>query len=118
MLVATFPWVDGLTFSQVLARTTADDGDRDAVVFPQLGYRRRYREFAEDVSAAARALIALGVEHGDHVGIWSTNTPPWVVLQFATAAIGAVLVNINPAYRAHELRYVLQQADITTLFLT
>ena len=62
--------------------------------------------------------MALGVQRGENVGIWATNWPQWVVLQFATAHIGAVLVNVNPAYRAHELCYVLQQADISALFLT
>src|SRR5207249_3463374 len=66
----------------------------------------------------ARALLARGVRHGEHVGIWATNLPEWVLVQFATAHIGAVLVNINPAYRAHEAEYCLCQADITTLFLT
>src|SRR5262249_42107533 len=60
----------------------------------------------------------LGIQGGEHIGIWATNWPEWVVLQFATAQMGAVLVNVNPAYRASELQYVLQQADITTLFLT
>src|SRR5262249_21299625 len=71
-----------------------------------------------DVRTAARALLALGVRRGEHVGVWSTNWPQWVVLQFATAEIGAVLVTINPAYRAHELAYVVKQADLVALFLT
>lgn len=111
-------WVDGLTFAEVLRRTAERVGDRDALVFPHLGLRRSYREFEQDVAQVARALMALGVERGEHVGIWATNWPQWVVTQFATAAIGAVLVNINPSYRAHELEYVLNQADITTLLLT
>jgi fatty-acyl-CoA synthase len=117
MTHTTAPWVDGLTYGQVLDETAARHGQRDALVFPQLGYRRSYAAFRAEVRAAARALLALGIRPGEHVGIWSTNRPAWVVLQFATAAIGAVLVNVNPAYRAHELRYVLDQADITTLFL-
>jgi fatty-acyl-CoA synthase len=112
------PWVDGRTFSEVLDRTAARHGDRDALVFPWLGHRRSYAQFRDDVRRAARALMALGVERGEHVGIWVTNWPQWVVTQFATARIGAVLVNVNPAYRALELEYVLQQADITTLVLT
>ncbi len=111
------PWVDGLTFAEVLRQTGDRFGDHDALVFPQLGYRRSYAEFENDVRECARALMALGVAHGDHVGIWATNWPQWVILQFATATIGAVLVNINPAYRAHETAYVLEQADITVLFL-
>jgi fatty-acyl-CoA synthase len=112
------PWVDGLTFAQVLDHTTQRHGDCDALVFPWLKYRRSYAEFRADVRQAARALMALGVQRGENVGIWATNWPQWVVLQFAATHIGAVLVNVNPAYRAHELCYVLQQADIAALFLT
>lgn len=115
---AASPWVDGLTFSQVLARTAEHHGGQDALVFPQLKHRRSYAQFQAEVREAARALIALGVKPGENVGLWATNWPQWVVLQFATASMGSVLVNINPAYRAHELAYVLNQADITTLFLT
>src|SRR5262249_15199541 len=88
------------------------------LVFPQLSHRRSYLQFAAEVSQCARALLALGVQRGDHVGIWATNWPEWVVLQFATATVGAVLVNVNPAYRSHEAAYVLEQADIQALFLT
>jgi fatty-acyl-CoA synthase len=112
------PWVDGLTFGQVLAQTAARYPDHDALVFPQTGYRRTYAAFAAEVGAVARALLALGVRPGEHVGIWATNLPEWVLLQFAVAEIGAVLVNVNPAYRAHELAYVLDQADVAVLFLT
>lgn len=112
------PWVNGLTFAQVLEQTAVQHGERDALVFPRLGYRRNYAEFLADVRETARALMALGVSRGEHVGLWATNWPQWVVTQFATAAVGAVLVNVNPAYRAHELHYVLNQADITTLLLT
>jgi fatty-acyl-CoA synthase len=112
------PWIDGLTFAQVLQTTAQRFGDHDALVFPQAGVRRSYAEFLADVRELARALLALGVAPGEHVGLWSSNWPQWVVAQFAVAQIGAVLVNINPAYRAHELEYVLGQADITTLLLT
>ncbi len=112
------PWVDGLTFAEVLRQTAEHHAGRDALVFPWLGHRRTFAEFHADVRRAARALMALGVGRGEHVGIWATNWPQWVVTQFATAYTGAVLVNVNPAYRASELRYVLGQADITTLLLT
>ncbi len=112
------PWVDGLTFAEVLERTAGRHGDRDALVFPRLGHRRNFAEFRDEVRRAARALMALGVGRGEHVGMWATNWPQWVVTQFATAYAGAVLVNVNPAYRASELEYVLRQADITTLLLT
>jgi fatty-acyl-CoA synthase len=106
------------TFTDVLERTAAEHGDHDALVFPQLGCRQNYRQFRDGVHQVARALLALGVERGEHVGLWAPNRPEWVLTQFATAQIGVVLVNINPAYRAHEVEYVLNQADITTLLLT
>jgi fatty-acyl-CoA synthase len=116
--MADSPWVDGLTFPQVLERTVQRFGAQSCLVFPQLDYRATWGQFHAEVQEVSRALLALGVEQGEHVGIWVTNWPQWVVLQFATAQVGAVLVNINPAYRPHELEYVLNQADITTLFLT
>ncbi len=114
---STTPWVDGLTMGQVLAQTVARHADREAVVFPQLGRRWTWRQFAADVDAAARGLLALGIQTGEHVALWATNVPEWVMLQFATARIGAVLVNINPAYRPFELQYVLNQSDSVALFL-
>jgi fatty-acyl-CoA synthase len=102
----------------VLDHTVQRWGDRPALVFPWLAYRRSYAEFRAAVHTAARALLALGIRPGEHVGIWATNWPQWDILQFAAAHIGSVLVNINPAYRSRELHYVLNQADITTLFLT
>jgi fatty-acyl-CoA synthase len=115
---AEVPWVDGLTFAEMLALTAERHGERDALIFPQLGYRLTYRALHAEVRTVARALLALGVQRGEKVGIWATNWPQWAIVQLAAAHAGAVLVNINPAYRAHELRYVLNQADITTLFLT
>jgi fatty-acyl-CoA synthase len=111
------PWVDGLTMPQVLRETARRVGDHDALAFPAIGLRVSYREFLERVDQAARGLVALGIKHGEHVAIWATNVPNWVVLQFATARIGAVLVNINPAYRPFELKYVLNQSDSVALFL-
>jgi fatty-acyl-CoA synthase len=111
------PWVDGLTIGQVLAETARKFPDREALVFPQLGRRWTWRQFAADVDAAASGLIALGIKTGEHVALWATNVPEWVLLQFATARIGAVLVNINPAYRPFELQYVLGQSDAVALFL-
>src|SRR4029079_3606239 len=70
-----------------------------------------------DVDAAARGLLALGIKTGEHVALWATNVPEWVLLQFAAARIAAVLVNITPAYRPFELQYVLKQSDSVALFL-
>jgi fatty-acyl-CoA synthase len=111
------PWVEGLTIGEVLVQTATRFADRDALVFPQLGLRRSYRDFLADVDRAARGLLALGIGAGDHVAVWGTNVPRWVVLQFASARIGAVLVTINPAYRPFELSYVLKQSDAKALFL-
>jgi len=112
------PWVEGMTFGAVLARSVERYRDRDAVVFPNLDLRWTYADFKAEVHRVARALWALGVRPGDHVGIWATNWPAWVSTQFATAYLGAVLVNVNPAYRTHELEYILGQADIHTLLIT
>jgi len=111
------PWVEGLTIPQVLARTAAQFPEHDALVFPQRNWRMNYRQFAAEVDRTARGLLALGIRTGQHVALWATNVPEWVLLQYATARIGAVLVNINPAYRPFELKYVLQQSDSVALFL-
>ena len=112
------PWVDGLTFHEVVSKSVSDHPDNDAVVFPQLNLRWSYKTFQEKCYEMARALQAIGVQKGDHVGIWSTNWPEWILAQFSTAYLGAVLVNVNPAYRQHELAYILKQADISVLFIT
>jgi fatty-acyl-CoA synthase len=115
--MAETPWVDGLTIGQVLRQTAAKFPDREALVFPQLGLRWTWREFDADVDRVARALIAIGVQDGEHLALWATNVPQWVLLQFATARVGTVLVNINPAYRPFELEYVLKQSDSVALML-
>ena len=101
------PWVSDKTIGEVLKATIAAHSDRDAVVFPALGVRWSWSELGRRVEHIARALIELGVEAGEHVGIWSMNVPEWVVTQFAAARVGAVLVNVNPAYRTHELEDAL-----------
>ncbi|MFP6596640.1 MAG: AMP-binding protein, partial [Candidatus Hydrogenedentota bacterium] len=102
----------------VVAKTVADHPNNDAVVFPQLDLRWSYETFQDKCYEMARALLAMGVQKGDHIGIWSTNWPEWILAQFSTAYLGAVLVNVNPAYRQHELSYILKQADISMLFVT
>ncbi len=114
---AEVPWVEGLTIGQVLVRTARAFPDSDALVFPALDVRISFAEFLERVDRAARGLWALGIRPGEHVAVWATNVPEWVVLQFATARIGAVLVTINPAYRPFELDYVLRQSDAVALLL-
>jgi fatty-acyl-CoA synthase len=105
----------GDTIADDFDRTVAAHGDRDALVDRASGRRWTYRQLADEVNAVALGLVDLGVEKGDRVGIWSPNCAEWTFTQYATAKIGAILVNINPAYRTHELKYVLNQAGIRTL---
>jgi fatty-acyl-CoA synthase len=114
---ANGPWVDGLTIGDMLRTTAARYPDRDALVFPAVDLLWSYARFDQEVDRAARGLAALGIRQGDHVALWATNVPRWVNLQFATARIGAVLTTVNPAYRPHELRYVLKQSDAKALLL-
>jgi fatty-acyl-CoA synthase len=95
--------------------TVARFGDREALVDVTQGRRWTYTELQGDVDRLARALLAVGVRTGDRVGIWAPNCSEWTLVQYATAKLGAILVNINPAYRAHELQYVLGQAGVSTL---
>jgi fatty-acyl-CoA synthase len=90
-------------------------GDREALVDVAQGRRWTYAELRADVDRLARALLAVGVRTGDRVGIWAPNCSEWTLVQYATAKMGAILVNINPSYRSHELQYVLGQAGISTL---
>ncbi len=103
------------TISANLDATAARHPDRDAMVDCAAGKRWTYAEFARDVDALARGFLGAGVAKGDRVGIWAPNCGEWTLVQYATAKIGAILVNINPAYRTHELQYVLNQAGISTL---
>lgn len=96
-------------------RMVAAGPDAAALVEVETGRRWTYSALNDDVNAVARGLMALGVQKGDRVGIWAPNCAEWVMLQLATAKIGAILVNINPAYRTHELAYVLKQSGIRTL---
>jgi len=105
------------TVGQVLDEAAERFPERDALVYVGRGLRYSYRELQEQVNALARGLLALGVERGEHVAVWALNQPEWVLLQFATAKVGAVLVTVNTNYQRHELRYVLEQSDATTLFL-
>jgi fatty-acyl-CoA synthase len=109
------PWVDGLTVGEVLRATAARYPDHDAIVFPSLGVRWNWAELDRRVDRLASGLIRIGVRQGEHVGIWSMNCPEWVLFQFAAARAGAVMVNINPAYRLHELEVALRNADVATL---
>src|SRR5215218_950837 len=106
------------TIGENLLKTCIDFPGRDALICVSQNYSATYSELWQQVTSVAKALIAIKVKKGDRVGIWSPNRFEWVLVQYATARIGAVLVNINPAYRSSELAYVLRQADVATLFLT
>ncbi|MBP2321190.1 fatty-acyl-CoA synthase [Kibdelosporangium banguiense] len=105
----------GDTIGDNFDRTVAAYGDRDALVDRAAGKRWTYRELSDEITAVALGLLEKGVGKGDRVGIWSPNRAEWTFVQYATAKIGAILVNINPAYRVHELTYVLNQSGIRTL---
>jgi fatty-acyl-CoA synthase len=107
----------GETIGENLRRTVDRHGDRDALVVRSQSYRATYRELWDSTTTLARALIASGIEPRDRVGIWSPNRFEWVVTQYATARMGAILVNINPAYKSSELRYALKQSGVKLLLL-
>ena len=112
----TTPELVEQTIGQLLDATVAAHGERDAFVFVEHGVRWSWRQFSDAVDRLVCGLLSLGVERGDRVGIWSPNRPEWVLVQFATARMGAVLVNINPAYRVSELEYALHKVGVKVLF--
>jgi len=105
----------GETIGANLERTVARFGDRDAVVSCHQGVRMSYAELDAAVDRVASGLLAAGLHKGDRVGIWSPNCAEWVLVQFATAKAGVILVNINPAYRTHEVEYALRQSGVKLL---
>jgi fatty-acyl-CoA synthase len=104
-----------LTIPQLLARAVCANGPREAAVFVDQDKRFTWDEFAETVDQLAAGLLALGLETGERIGIWSPNRWEWLVTQFATARIGLILVNINPAYRLAELDYALNKVSCKAL---
>ena len=106
----------GETIDENLRKTVAKFPNNHALVSAHQHYRATYTEFYEQVTAVAKGLIALGVKSGDRVGIWSPNCYEWTLLQYATAKIGAIMVNINPAYRTSELIYVINQSGLAYIF--
>ncbi len=105
----------GDTIGANLAKIVDRYGERDAMVDCETGRRWSYDEFGRDVDAVALGLLSLGVGTGDRVGIWAPNCPEWTLVQYGAAKIGAILVTINPAYRSHEMAFVLRQAGIRTV---
>jgi fatty-acyl-CoA synthase len=108
----------GQTIGDFLTHIAARHGDNDALVVPHQGVRWTYRDFDERVTRLAAGLLALGLQPGDRVGIWSQNCAEWVLVQFATARAGLIMVNINPAYRRSELEYVLGKVQCSALILS
>jgi fatty-acyl-CoA synthase len=104
-----------LTIGEYFERKVAEGGDADFVVFPDRGLRWSWNEFDERVNNLAKGLLAIGLEPGDHLGIWARNVPDWLTIAFATAKIGVVLVTVNPVYKSHELAYVIKQSDMKAL---
>jgi fatty-acyl-CoA synthase len=108
----------GITISEQLKATVKAYPESEALVVPYQNYRANYQQFWNDIEEVAKGLLAYGVKKGDRVGIWSANRFEWILVQFATARVGAILVNVNPAYKAAELKYALKQSEISLLIMS
>src|SRR5215472_38933 len=111
------PALQEMCIGAALADTAARFPDRDGLIVCHQARRYSYGALNDAVDAAARGFLSLGIAAGDRVGIWSTNSAEWVITQFATAKIGAILVSVNPLNRARELEYVLRQSECQALVL-
>jgi fatty-acyl-CoA synthase len=107
----------GMTIGDALDRTVARFPDRDALISRHQGLRYSWAALRDEVDRFARGLMALGIQKGDRVGIWAPNCAEWTITQYACAKVGAILVNVNPGYRLHELEYALNQSGCNTLVL-
>ena len=108
----------GETITERLRKTVELYPNNEALIVPYQNYRATYSEFWNQIEEVAKGLLAFGVKKGDRVGIWSPNRYEWVIVQFATARIGAILVNVNPAYKASELKFALRQSEISLLLMS
>ena len=123
--MALLSYAHGASPVPLLGETIGDNLDRiaqrvpgsDAVIAVHQNRRLTYAQLAAETDRVAKAFLAAGVEHGERVGIWSPNSLEWVLVQYATAKIGAILVNVNPAYRLSELEYALRQSGVSTLIV-
>ena len=106
-----------LTIGAYFEEQVARRGDADFIVYPDRDLRWSWNQFDERVDRLAKGLLAIGMEPGDHLGIWARNVPDWLTFMFATAKIGVVLVTVNPVYKAHELAYVIKQSDMKALVI-
>ncbi len=107
-----------ITIGEMLKKVAEKYPSREALVAPERRFRKTWQELDEICSSVAKGMLSMGIKKGDHVAIWATNYPEWVITQFATAKIGAVLVTVNTNYKAFELEYLLKQSDSTTLILS
>lgn len=107
-----------ITFGKLLDSVAEKYPDREAVKYIDRPYRRTWKEFNEECNRVAKGLIRMGIKKGDHVAIWATNVPEWLITMFATAKIGAVLVTVNTNYKIFELQYLLKQSDSKALIMT
>src|SRR5215813_13495786 len=110
--------ISSCLLGDVVARQAEQYPNKDAVIYPELGLRWTFRELDELAQDCARGLAALGIQKGERVALWSTNLPEWVVLFFALAKIGAVMVTVNTLLRRHEVEYLLSQSEACTLILS
>jgi acyl-CoA synthetase (AMP-forming)/AMP-acid ligase II len=107
-----------ITLGEWMDKIAAEYPDQPAVIYTdKFDYRRTYREFNEEIHMTAKAFMALGVKRGDHVAIWATNYPQWMLTLYACAKIGAVLVTVNTAYKINEAEYLLKQSDTKMLVM-
>jgi fatty-acyl-CoA synthase len=107
----------GLTIGDMFDQIVAAYPDHEALVVRHQGLRYSYRQLQQDVDRCARGLMALGLRQGERIGIWAPNRAEWTITQFATSKLGAILVNINPSYRLHELEYALKQSGCAVLVI-
>lgn len=107
----------GDTIGNLFDQTVAKYPENEALIVKHQNIRYTYRQFQEKVNECARALLAIGIRKGDRVGVWAPNCAEWVTVQFATAKIGAIQVNINPSYRLHELEYALNQSGCVCIVM-
>ncbi len=108
----------GMTITEALKQTVINYPDAEALVVPYQNYRVSYQEFWDEIARVAKGILSYGIKKGDRVGIWAPNRFEWVLVQFATARIGVILVNINPAYKSAELEYALRQSEVRMLIMS
>ena len=106
------------TLPGLLRRNAERLPDNDCIVAPEFGVCWSWKEFDRRTSEVARGMYAMGIRKGDHVAIWSTNTPEWMLTMFASAKLGAILVTVNTNYKQFELNYLLNQSDTKMLVMT